>query len=695
MKKATLLNLKTMYVSKKNKDMVEQDKGEEKTVYNYGEKRVRVYKYYKYYRAEIERGILKVAIFTREKIAQGEKEPKFTIFIDKKEEKWLSYEHGADKWYTAMIFNLPIHLEKGESFGSYEWCNDKDCKIIQDYLGEEGSAKKAIRMYQTKIKKCAIKEKYRKETERIDEFMQSVPDLPKDFGKWIVNSAFKNDSYIITKPGKSKEGYCTNCKREVQLRMKPRHNTEGKCPKCRAEVEYKSFGRQNLLICQKNVGIIQKIKDERLYVLRVFDTAISFSRDTEYKIMNLRCTETFRFKLDDYFFIREDFEFGLHKQSGVNRWKKPSYSWSKPTPTTYCVLYEKNLDLILSETKAKYVPLKQFLRKNKGSEVTVENMLKICLQHPNIEKLMKLGLNRLSFSLIRREMVADEIKLDRNSASDILQIDKRYLKVATEIDASLQELRVMQAAHRERKCLSKESICSMAKFYDFSRIDDIQMMLGRNTEKLLHYLEKVHIESGNNPRWIGRDYKDYLSQLDKLGIPLDKHNRFPANFYSVHESLSEQIKEKEKEIKKAEIEKQNQILRDRVSKLEKLYHGKSDKFEIVWPKTKEDFQREGQLQHNCVGGYFERVVKGETVVFFLRRKGELDKPFCTVEFENEKLIQCRIIYNKEAPVEAQEFMKVIARNYSKECSRIEEEKASSNIGGRNGRDSKDIFGIQT
>ena len=111
--------------------------------------------------------------------------------------------------------------------------------------------------------------------DEIDEFMETVPDLPKDFKKWVEKSAYKNYSYIIMQPGKIKEGYCTFCSNYVPIKVKPKHNATGKCPKCRAEVEYKSFGKQYELHCDKKVGIVQKTTDGCAYVLRIFNSKMT------------------------------------------------------------------------------------------------------------------------------------------------------------------------------------------------------------------------------------------------------------------------------------------------------------------------------------------------------------------------------------------------------------------------------------
>ena len=62
--------------------------------------------------------------------------------------------------------------------------------------------------------------------------------------------------------------------------------------------------------------------------------------------------------------------------------------------------------------------------------------------------------------------------------------------------------------------------------------------------------------------------------------------------------------------------------------------------------TAKELIREGAALHHCVGGYAERMAKGETAIFFIRRAEEPDKPFYTLELRDKTVIQCRTAHNK-------------------------------------------------
>ena len=218
-----------------------------------------------------------------------------------------------------------------------------------------------------------------------------------------------------------------------------------------------------------------------------------------------------------------------------------------------------------------------------------------------------------------------------------------------------------------RMSLDESMVREITKYTRWKSKDDICLFLQRkNLRKTLNYLNKLQQETQEEPTTVLRDYDDYLGQLERLRIKADKQNRFPSNFYHVHEELSQIIREKDEKFEKAKLREKNKILRKVVEEVKRDYETRSNTFMIVWPRSKADFTKEGQLQHNCVGGYFERCAKGETVVFFLRKKEEPEKPLCTVEFNEGKLVQCRSKYNGTATEDVMKYMKKIVEHYKRQ-----------------------------
>ncbi len=74
----------------------------------------------------------------------------------------------------------------------------------------------------------------------------------------------------------------------------------------------------------------------------------------------------------------------------------------------------------------------------------------------------------------------------------------------------------------------------------------------------------------------------------------------------------------------------------------------------VLPGGEDDLKAEGQALHHCVATYAGRVEKGETLIVFIRKESEPDKPYFTMEWRG-KIIQCRGARNCDPPAEVRAF----------------------------------------
>lgn len=627
------------------------------------------HKYYKFYDAAVENGILKVGIWQRCFLRAPGQRPDFTIYIDRENKKWLTY--GSGRWSKKKIINLDFENQEGEVFGSWNWNTDRALKIVTEYLDMPAATiQEAVRKYQTKDNLTGQKY-YRNELCEIDEFMETVPEAPKGFNNdWLIKTAFKSITSLMYHSGrKVTEAYCTRCQTTVQIKDKPKHLKKTKCPHCRAEATYRSWDKQHAFEDTKSVGILQKLKGRKdEYCLTRYNIRLIYRKENGYKEPEIRQGRVERFWLMPGFSRFNAYEMDEYKTTGVYRWCKAgthgmgySYYYAEP----YCVLYEKNIDNILKDTDIKYIPARKIFE---GKNLYINDALYLLDNyHDAIEKIVKAGMSNLTDEIMQSHYgMRDEVNTNGRGLHEILRLDRKNARLAVEMDCNIGELKVLQAAQMARMSVDKELVREVTKYTRYKRLDDICLLLQRkNLRKMLNYLNKLQQEADVGPECALRDYEDFLGQLQRLDIPSDKSTRFPKNFYRVHEELAQRICERELKFKRENTRKKNAMLRKRVKKIRKDYEAKSSIFVIVWPQSKIDFEKEGQLQHNCVGGYFERCAKGETTVFFLRKKEEPEKPFCTVEFRDGKLIQCRTIYNGSAPEDAMKYMKELEKYYEK------------------------------
>ena len=677
MKKTELKRLRPLKASAQMLLACRSDLPEQKVIpADYSRRRyedsVPVYRYYRFYDAEVENGILKVGIWQRGYLHKG-KEPDFTIYISRERKKWLTW--GLGRWQEAMIFNLIYVSHRGEIFGAYHWNSKKALKTVTRYLGmDAATVAEAVRKWQVSVKeKCSMYHK--SELEEIDEFMQSVPDLPEGFNDdWLIKTAYRDKTSILYHPGrKVTEGLCTRCQTWVKITDKPKHLKETVCPHCKTAAVYRSWNKQQEISNDKTVGILQRVTGSTDYCLTQYHTRLSYQREYGYSVPQITRKQVERFRISENFIRYEIFEINEYKNTGVRRWchaRQRGMGYSTYYPTPYCVLYERNLTKLFKDTELKYIPVREYIMSEPGGSIDVSDLFENMLKYTEtVEKLLKAGFYRLTKELIEHTSyrMEDDINAGAERLEDILRLDKVKVRMAAGMECNVKELEVLQAAHRANVTVDAETVRDVAVFYGYHNEALYLILARKNLKKMMSYLKKLHEAYGGEKTVIARDYEDYLEQLDRLGIPQDKHSRFPANFYHVHEELSEQIRELEDRVKKADTRKKNRLLKQVIRQIAPLYDTESDSYLIVWPKSKQDFTREGQLQHNCVGGYFERCAMNRTTVFFVRKKEEPDTPFCTVEFKKEKMIQCRTAYNKDAPEDVMKYMKQISRHYEEMC----------------------------
>ncbi len=82
---------------------------------------------------------------------------------------------------------------------------------------------------------------------------------------------------------------------------------------------------------------------------------------------------------------------------------------------------------------------------------------------------------------------------------------------------------------------------------------------------------------------------------------------------------------------------------------------------LVVPQNMDEIKAEGAALHHCVGSYVDRIAKGETTIFFVRRAESKDKPYFTMEFNNNHIIQCRGLHNCSMPSDVEAFVKVFEK----------------------------------
>lgn len=219
---------------------------------------------------------------------------------------------------------------------------------------------------------------------------------------------------------------------------------------------------------------------------------------------------------------------------------------------------------------------------------------------------------------------------------------------------------------RKNKSLLKN--CN--KSFNIFRMEQLFKMRNGNmitgTEKYLYYgdLNRIPQKIGiiKFQRWIIKNnisfytYLKYLKLLKKLEIPLESEIIIiPKDFNKAYSNALASIEtlKKEAELKRkiAELEKNEAFEREYQKRFKNIKRLEKEigEYTFVIPKNIKELIIEGTQLRHCVSQnrYLEKHRTGATTILFIRQKKSKDKPFYTLEYQDNKIIQIQGKYGKD------------------------------------------------
>lgn len=272
--------------------------------------------------------------------------------------------------------------------------------------------------------------------------------------------------------------------------------------------------------------------------------------------------------------------------------------------------------------------------------VNILKYLRIYEQFPQVEYLMKAGLKKLYDS----KQILKKIGNDKNFC-------KWLVKNKDELINEYHYIAVILRAYRTGKPLSELQSYAVAKIrlrHDSSLKPIRELFKGKELERFFSYIAK----QGTNPN----TYLDYHKACNYLGLDMsaDK-NRFPHDFKRWHDirideyATARAMKDQEE---RKELYKKFAAVAEKYLPLE---YDKRGGFVVMIARSPADLIREGEILHHCVGrmNYDQRVMREESLIFFVRDIQKPNVPFVTVEYslQSKRVLQC-YGYQDKKPDEA-------------------------------------------
>lgn len=201
-----------------------------------------------------------------------------------------------------------------------------------------------------------------------------------------------------------------------------------------------------------------------------------------------------------------------------------------------------------------------------------------------------------------------------------------------------------------------------------------------DSDKAIKYLKNMDISY--------YPYKDYIVAANYCKWDMT-HDRilYPRDFEEMHDKAIEEKAHLEKlarakaeaEQRKIEAERKRKLAEMRANLSEKLLTMQGLTFDngiyvAVIPTCFEDFVKEGNNNHNCVGrmDYDKKMYEGKCIIGFIRKINSPNTSFVTVELDGSanNIRQCYAEHNSKAPDDVKSFCEEWAKHCRKELKKI-------------------------
>ena len=178
----------------------------------------------------------------------------------------------------------------------------------------------------------------------------------------------------------------------------------------------------------------------------------------------------------------------------------------------------------------------------------------------------------------------------------------------------------------------------------------------------MNHLMSLWRSTGGIKRDTLREFKDYLEMAERLGH--DPHEEMiyrNKNWHDWHNRYTEEINREANKKKAKEDNRRYSAISKDYKRNKALFEWTDKEFIFLVPKNAEAINREGRMQHHCVGtlGYKDKMARRESFIIFMRYKDDPEKPYYTIECTETQVIQFYAEYDRQPDKE--KVSKVLAK----------------------------------
>lgn len=215
----------------------------------------------------------------------------------------------------------------------------------------------------------------------------------------------------------------------------------------------------------------------------------------------------------------------------------------------------------------------------------------------------------------------------------------------------------------------------------------------------LRYLRRMEERYQGSCRWgyislgtVCDEWMDYMDMAERLGVA-DKVPKFPHDLKEQHDKLVEmrnrqldadyerhqkeaaEERRAREEARRKTVEEKHPGVAEAYARIRERYAWSDETFSVIVPTGAADIVEEGMQLYHCTGTserYFDRIVSGESYIFFLRRASEPDKAWYTMEVEPGGTIRQKRSYHDEQNEDLQEAVPFLVKWQDRIRSQMDE-----------------------
>lgn len=589
----------------------------------------------------------------------------YRLFIGKNKQ-------GDDKWFivksdgTVSESSLPVDYYYKRIY--YPFSADTD-KVIDDYLADtssyaEGKGIKKIIAWQSAVRQKRLKDKYQKIKDSISYELAEIRPLPQAVHKWIDNTVMAYSRYMFYDANGKKQttAKCSVCGNKVTIN-KVRSGDKVTCPACHKKCTakpYRKYLNSNGFCNRETIMYLQPFKGTR-FCARKFVIEYDYSYGRIKPVISMqelsRTTCDFdgqEMRVQEQYTYDEDYKGG--------DWRKDfcrSVNSSLP-------LYPGTLNKIFKRVKGFnkwHIDYGRIARL--CNPVGCENLYSAVNQVASLNNIIDNGLINLARDVITYTYRCAEFDLAKGSLRKSFGITKDDLKILKQLNPKLYEFKLYKAYKQTGRKIDIEELkefFAIRSMIDCDVNDMLRILEYSSLRKFCKFFRKWENENctsqDKDSWWDPRrhffsDYKDYIENATLLEYDLTNLEViYPKNFKQAHDLASDIVNDKN--FSEGELP---QIARQ-YEKYSNLYSYEDKDFCIMPPVRHNDLKNEGKTLCHCVATYAKRVATGKTIILFVRKTSEKEKPYFTLELNpvTLRIEQCRGFENCSYPNEVKKFM---------------------------------------